>query len=390
MQEQAAVAGGAVKPIGDSRPCPNCFAPMAPGARLCVACGYDLKKRKRLKTKEVAAAGAATEMATAAAKAAGTFALGVVLSLVCALAGAAVWWTVAMLTGYYVAWIAWGLGILTGFGMLVGYREANAKAGVAAACIVVLGIVSARVTIFAYMNAPLVQAALSAPPAETAPVVTRIDDERVHRLAGHHSELAARRSGLSYNTQKRNELYEAEFEKFTRMSDKEIDEAIAELDAWEAGGRWSGADYVRYALVYEYIDRAVAAEEDAEFPSEDTLDNIAPEEWKKYHTAAVAKADALSDDEQVEELKRIEAENLQRVKRWRLATHRADLRAQKMGLSYADEKREAFFKEEAGKLRKLSGEKLDIAIAELDAWKRVANGTTRNTSGPISSMNEST
>lgn len=51
-------------------------------------------------------------------------------------------------TGYEIGWIAWGIGILAGVGMLFGRREEGEAAGMAAAVFSLAGIMAAKAMIF--------------------------------------------------------------------------------------------------------------------------------------------------------------------------------------------------------------------------------------------------
>jgi mannose/fructose/N-acetylgalactosamine-specific phosphotransferase system component IID len=139
---------------------------------LCVACGYDLRTGKRL---EVAAPsdGEAEEeepesqsKLAGAARGARSFLLGCVLSMLGALIGAVVWFVVAWLTGYESGWIAWGLGALTGLGMLLGSQRDNELSGITAAFISIVGILAAKWLIFAQVLLPIIRAAEEMAPGQ--------------------------------------------------------------------------------------------------------------------------------------------------------------------------------------------------------------------------------
>ncbi len=149
----AAAAGSAVPPPAASaaiRPCPNCGAAMSASAKTCPSCGG---KRKRAATTSVATGGADVGAAVAgaaakAARVAGTFVLGCILSVVGAGIGAAIWYIVAMKTHMEIGYVAWAVGGLAGFGMAFGSRRAGAVPGAVAALVSVVAIVAAKVLIF--------------------------------------------------------------------------------------------------------------------------------------------------------------------------------------------------------------------------------------------------
>jgi len=343
---------------GPTITCPGCGVPVPAGNRLCIACGYDLKHGRRLQTVQLgpSAVGRVGE----AAKVAGGFTLGVVLSFVGALIGAGVWCAVTVATNYEIGYIAWGLGILAGLGMLLGYRRAGPKAGAVAACIAVIGIIAAKIMIVAYFVGAEIKTNVSAAIS---------DNPHVHRLAEHHTERAARRQGLSYSDPAREDLYDVEVKKFANLPSDKLDAETKRLDEWEAGGRYADGEYVRDALLYEYVDLAIAEAGHPE-AEEESDEEFSPEEWAGFFSAASAKVNALPPEKRLQELKRLEAEEERRGKENRLAWHRATLEAQEQGLYRGDEKRETLRNRQLEKIKKLSEKDLDAAIEGMEAWEK--------------------
>jgi hypothetical protein len=136
--------------------CPKCGAPMPAHVVLCVSCGYDSRSGKVLKTKKRKEADPSA--AAEAAKTAGRFVIGLVLSSVGALIGSVIWCVVVFVTFHEIGWIAWGLGFLAGLGMKLGYGEESDTAGFASAGIAVAGILAAKGVIFIIISAALAQA----------------------------------------------------------------------------------------------------------------------------------------------------------------------------------------------------------------------------------------
>ncbi len=95
-------------------------------------------------SKAAAGFGAAAGVASGLALSAGGFAIGVALSVVGGLIGGWVWYMIVIKTDYEIGYVAIGVGILTGAGMVIGYRQANAKAGLVAALIAVAAILGAK------------------------------------------------------------------------------------------------------------------------------------------------------------------------------------------------------------------------------------------------------
>lgn len=125
--------------------CPSCHVSLAPGAVICVACGANTKTGKKLKG--ASASGGASAVAAQAATALGNYAKGVIFGAIGAAIGAAIWCGIALATHYEIGYVAWALGGLTGFGMQLGYGDANPKAGLTAVGLALLGIAASKISI---------------------------------------------------------------------------------------------------------------------------------------------------------------------------------------------------------------------------------------------------
>jgi hypothetical protein len=131
--------------------CPSCRVPLATGAVICVACGYDVRKGEKLATKKGADADDDAPVKKAASAA--SFGRGALFSAIGAAIGAAIWAGVAIATQYEIGWIAWGLGALAGAGMALGHEDKDGTAaGVTAAGISLAGILVAKVAIYQYFT----------------------------------------------------------------------------------------------------------------------------------------------------------------------------------------------------------------------------------------------
>ena len=74
----------------------------------------------------------------------GSFLRGLIMSIVGALIGALLWYGVVIATDYELGLIAWGVGILAGLGMLLGYRETDDLGGITAAFVALAAIFAAK------------------------------------------------------------------------------------------------------------------------------------------------------------------------------------------------------------------------------------------------------
>jgi len=125
-----------------SHPCPHCSAGMPEGGRFCTTCGYDIETGRILKTET------APDGARSTAVGIGAFALGTVFSGVGAAVGGLGWFLAVYYANFQVGYIAWGIGVLAGLGMRLGYRNANIRAGLVAGVFGAMGVVGAKAVIF--------------------------------------------------------------------------------------------------------------------------------------------------------------------------------------------------------------------------------------------------
>ena len=74
----------------------------------------------------------------------GSLIKGTIISAVLASIGAFVWFGIAKATGFEIGWIAWGVGIAAGIGMMAGYNGTSVHSGAIAAAVAVGGILLAK------------------------------------------------------------------------------------------------------------------------------------------------------------------------------------------------------------------------------------------------------
>ncbi len=139
-------AASVAAPLVASRPCASCGAALPGDAIVCTRCGYNSKTgRQAGASGALGGAGAAVAGALGgAARLGGPFMLGTLLSAAAAAIGAAVWCLIAWKTGYEVGPVAWGIGLLCGAAMFVGYRDTSTLAGLVAAGMAALGICAGK------------------------------------------------------------------------------------------------------------------------------------------------------------------------------------------------------------------------------------------------------
>ncbi len=358
------IAGPAPGEAGRTDICSQCGKRLGAGASLCVHCGYNNKTRHQHKGAS-ALRSILGGLLRRTAAGAGTYVLGCILSSLGALIGAAVWCIVAVVTDFEIGWIAWGLGILAGIGMSIGYESKNVRAGVTAACIAVVGIGCGKLMVFVYVNYPEIQQARQD--------INSFGDEdsfKRMRIAAHHADREADQQGLSHENARRERLHDQHYEKIEDLSPAELDQALAEIEAWDEGGKWEDPDYARNFLIYSQADQEVD-EYYAQFneSGEEEYTELPASQWRKMYQNAIASVDSLSPEQQLQRAQEVEREQERESERLRLAWHHTELRTMEMGLSQVDKKRSEITKAEIERLKELSDQELDALISKLEEWE---------------------
>jgi len=336
--------------------CPQCGARVAGGAVLCVSCGLNLQTGKAVR-------GASARRANAEAKARrlafgiGTFALGCTLSAAGALVGAGIWAGIAVGSGFEIGWIAWGLGAAAGFGMTMGYGKQNLRAGMAAVGFAVFGILSAKAFVFTYFTYPQL--------TEAARHVASIDFEtygKIDRIASHRSERDAQDQGLApTDERRRRRLYETAADAAEAMLPEQRDQAIAEIEEWEAGAKWDEPKYARNLLVYARLEER--------FPQTEESDTAADgRAWRDAYRVACREVDAIPDEERLTQAKELDAARQHRANALTAAEHEAQRTANEAGLWYEDPKREALVEETLPKYEAMPDADLAAEVRRIEAW----------------------
>lgn len=143
-------------PLEDAARCDNCAAPMAQGAVLCTNCGFDTRTGKKLGVQKAAApvspatlAGRGEKIKGAVDQNAptGSFAMGLVLSLVFAAVASIVWIALAYLTGFTIGYVAILIGAAAGIGMHLGHKGHSRLGGITAAALTLAVILAAKLIV---------------------------------------------------------------------------------------------------------------------------------------------------------------------------------------------------------------------------------------------------
>lgn len=369
LMEELADQSEAAPPVTRSTPgiaCPNCATKLPAESRLCVSCGYDLVTGKVRK----AASARSADRAAKAKKLVGgvsRLALGSLFSGIGALIGAGVWIVVAMLANMEIGYIAWGLGLLAGFGMRLGRGEASTRGGIIAAVISLGGICIAKLVIFIVIiygvatgdtsnvdiqrgfvamrmaeeaiedrefDSPAAyEAALEAEFEKSGRAMQELSDDTVRKrwkyyqdadaalergatvlaLADHHTERRANAAGLLTYGDGWWVMQGEEEARLNALSPEALEAERAALEAWENGEKWADEAFIRDQLIYVRVQDPIAdwyVEQDA---AEDEDRDLPDEVWKDIYTKAAADVDAMTHSARVAEVRRIEEERQRSV-----------------------------------------------------------------------------
>lgn len=345
-----------------TRPCPHCSQPVPTDSVLCISCGYNLETGKRVKAvsaKRADAVNATRKWAVGA----GTFAFGCALSGAGALLGAAAWSGVCIATDYEIGFIAWGLGVLAGMGMIMGYKGENVRAGLAACVIAILGIVGAKGFVFTYSN----YSELQSMQREVSLVSDEYVDDR-DRLAEHRAQISAWNRGFIEDSEEWDGEYERAYVNILNLSPQQLANEIEILEAWEAGEKWDDPQHVRSFLIYMKTLEQQRKQEDQLGDDREADTEIHPDSWRAMRRIAKTEVDKMTPEEQLEIAKTIEHERIREEKTLRLAGHEMVLAYYSTPPSERDELSPNRFEQLEARFEAMSDEELDAAAAELDVW----------------------
>jgi hypothetical protein len=140
-------------PLEDIARCAQCASPMPQGAVICTQCGYDTRTGKTLtvakapvpaKQPAVAARGGKGKAAIDRMAPQGSFAAGLIVSLLFAVAASTVWIGLAYATGFSIGYVAILIGGAAGVGMQLGHKGYSREGGIAAAALTFVAILLAK------------------------------------------------------------------------------------------------------------------------------------------------------------------------------------------------------------------------------------------------------
>lgn len=424
-----AVAAPRIAPQAVGSLCANCGGLMAPGAIVCMTCGYNTKTHKTVRTKS--SSESKRSVGAALAWLGGPLVLGVIFSMIGAAIGAGVWFGVAVATAREIGYIAVLVGGLAGYGMYLGARDVSPFTGVLSAAIAVAGIVAAKVAVFAFVMYAYLSGASVAVDIERGIVASEMADEaldargifdeaerekeydkeikaaekrvakmksnEVHsrrmdyvaaqenleeksQLASHFSDLKAEAQGIVPGGPEWQKLYEEEMRVWRTKPKIELDAELDKLKQWNEKDKWANAAYVRAHLPYQWVTLQESKKDDEaslsgnDQASEDDWEEeegarYKPEEWKALFEPLVAKAKRLSDADCVKESKRLEADEERRSQIWRYAYHHCNRDATIETLHYSNDRRQKLLRDRHAEASKLNDAQLRKAVADIDKWQ---------------------
>src|SRR5439155_3976253 len=103
---------------------------------------------------------AKTKVEVASNKPSGSILKGAIVSAVFAFVGALIWFGIAKATNREIGWVAWGVGIAAGFGMMIGSNGTSVSGGSVAAMMAVGGIMLGKWMVFSVVAMPMLNSIL--------------------------------------------------------------------------------------------------------------------------------------------------------------------------------------------------------------------------------------
>jgi hypothetical protein len=221
--------------------CPSCSSPLAPGAVLCVQCGFDMRTKSKLKAKKDAPAAAAASKGSRPGLAPlggsrpqqddekpapeGNYFLGlaygfgfaVVAAIVCFFA-----WTKAD-DFPFIKWMVLLIGAGAGFGVNLGYKAGTHFAGATAAGITVIISVATQLAVWAVLIAPAVNQAIDESSSDR--------DERVMEMLANEEEKKANIDPDHASIEQMTNARKAASKRLKEMPEKEYKDYVAKADA---------------------------------------------------------------------------------------------------------------------------------------------------------------
>ncbi len=286
--------------LAHQKTCPKCKAQMTKDAKVCLSCGFD----PAIVGNEPAKKSIATSKVGGLAKGASRFGIGCALSAGGALIGAGVWYFVLMSTGWEHGLIAWGVGLLAGLGMKIGYGQENMRGAMVAMAMALMGILVAKGMVYNVAKEALGQLEKMWDPS-TAEVIWR-DQLQCE------SELDVQ--GLSPWDPGRIRCENASQE-LMKKSKSEIESRRDDLDFWYETERWKDDVYAKnhlaclYAQENPLVYNAILSEEDWE-----EGDSIVRPKWEPIFEKALARVEGMPSDQWPVEARTIEDDRLEGLK----------------------------------------------------------------------------
>ncbi|MGB0714461.1 MAG: hypothetical protein ACPGXK_01200 [Phycisphaerae bacterium] len=356
--------------------CSNCGQKMPIDAVLCVSCGYDeakgkvIQKRPAKAPKPERSGGLKSHAANV-----GSFGIGCALSFVGALVGAAIWAGVLIATEYEVAYIAIGLGFLSGLGMAIGYRGEGITPGITAAGIAILGIVIGKASVFVYYSSQVLQDEM-----DSIAAIGTVESEGLDEIASHASDVEQVLRGIppfDYDAQEK--IWEREYEHVSELDEDGLAERKAEIKSWKAGGKWDDAEFVKNYVIHRTTVAAFEAETPPNevVPEDEPYDEAKYDErtramrsrWNKIRKVKWREAEQMTDDVRLSTAKELFAAVEVEEMVERLASHNTMLRRLAEAKGPGDESYSSTYDEEQAKLKAESPEVIREQAQALDAWE---------------------
>ncbi len=267
---------------------------MTKDAKVCLTCGHDPAIVGNEPVKKAKSASKVGSLAKGASR----FGIGCALSAGGAMIGAGVWYGVLMSTGWEHGLIAWGVGLLAGFGMRIGYGQENMRGAMVAMTMALLGILAAKGMVYSEAKEIIGQLRQMGD-TSVSEVIWR---EQLHCESEHDAQ------GLSPWDENRPACGDVAMLVMS-MSPDEVEAKRTELEHWYETERWEDEAYTKNHLACLYAQENPLVQNTMTAMDEwEEGDSLVAPQWQPVFDKAMSRVEKLPADQWDDEARRIEDE----------------------------------------------------------------------------------
>lgn len=183
-------------------------------------------------------------------------------------------------------------------------------------------------------------------------------------VAEWHAARRIAQLDLDYDSPLHQWIHEEEFRKARDLGPLGLEEELTRIKAWEDGGKWDDAEFVRAELVEDCVNGQIRKR------NEQRGDYWIPtkQERAELHSEQAALVDAMTPEQRVADLRQRRADVELADKRRRLAQHFTDIQSMRVKLSYRNGRRGEIHLDLLETFEEMSRKKVNEEFADLQRW----------------------